>query len=433
MKTRSMQKENTEDVTVRQIELRCDEKKGEHHGGYINISPEWNRHFNAWNPAMKTRLVETVMLGRRMNPLWFIYSENGETSSVLDGQHRLKTILSFYDNKFKLVGKHLLELDPVEYDKKSFEDLNSDDKLLIKNYKFSVNTLPSNYESDKNKLKQMNFILNNSSQKHTQYELWKTLFMPINRIFKGYETQYSNLFSRTNYYSNRTNKREALTQEINKLLVFAELKVDPWPKCCTSTETLVQFWRDNIGSQEKDIIEYAKVNENNIKKKLNFMLYVLDDFMDNKIFSKKGWKIENFITVSRIGNKTNFSTNRYNRHRKNLLKILKSEIFMEDPVELQNKLGCSSRNSKFQKKLIIHVDTLLDKELDMNNPENNRFFSQNQRKQKLEMQNGICTLCGNEIEPHQLAHADHIIEWVKGGKTILSNCDILHKRCHEMK
>ena len=147
----------------------------------------------------------------------------------------------------------------------------------------------------------------------------------------------------------------------------------------------------------------------------------------------KSNKIENFITVSRIGNKTNFSSNRYNRHRRNLLKILKSEIFMEDPVYLQNKLDCSSRNSKFQKKLIMHIDTLLDKELDMNNPENNRLFSQNQKKQKLEMQNDICPLCRNKIEPHHQTHADHIIEWVKGGKTILSNCNILHKRCHEMK
>ena len=106
---------------------------------------------------------------------------------------------------------------------------------------------------------------------------------------------------------------------------------------------------------------------------------------------------------------------------------------MEDHVELQNKLGCSSRNSKFQKKLVIHIDTLLDKELDMNNPENNRFFSPIQKKQKLEMQNDICYSCKNKIEPHHLYHADHIIEWVKGGKTILSNCNILHKRCHEMK
>jgi hypothetical protein len=42
-------------------------------------------------------------------------------------------------------------------------------------------------------------------------------------------------------------------------------------------------------------------------------------------------------------------------------------------------------------------------------------------------------LSQEKIEKHHQYHGDHILEWGKGGKTILSNCNVLHKRCHEMK
>lgn len=55
---------------------------------------------------------------------------------------------------------------------------------------------------------------------------------------------------------------------------------------------------------------------------------------------------------------------------------------------------------------------------------NIRTFSDNQKREAYERQNGVCVKCGNHFELSGM-EADHITPWHEGGKTTLENCQML--------
>lgn len=57
---------------------------------------------------------------------------------------------------------------------------------------------------------------------------------------------------------------------------------------------------------------------------------------------------------------------------------------------------------------------------------NIRAFTDNQKREAYERQNGICTKCGEHFELHEM-EADHITPWHEGGKTSAENCQMLCK------
>ena len=68
---------------------------------YINKNPDFQREYEAWDDKLKTRFIETILIGRAMNPIWTIYNPEEKSEEVLDGMHRLTTALDYLNNKFK--------------------------------------------------------------------------------------------------------------------------------------------------------------------------------------------------------------------------------------------------------------------------------------------------------------------------------------------
>ena len=63
---------------------------------------------------------------------------------------------------------------------------------------------------------------------------------------------------------------------------------------------------------------------------------------------------------------------------------------------------------------------------------NIRAFSENQRREAYERQNGICANCGVRFEIDEM-EADHITPWHLGGKTTSENCQMLCRDCNRRK
>lgn len=55
---------------------------------------------------------------------------------------------------------------------------------------------------------------------------------------------------------------------------------------------------------------------------------------------------------------------------------------------------------------------------------NLRAFSDKQKREAYERQNGICVVCGKHFEIEEMA-GDHIVPWSKGGRTVSDNCQML--------
>ena len=57
---------------------------------------------------------------------------------------------------------------------------------------------------------------------------------------------------------------------------------------------------------------------------------------------------------------------------------------------------------------------------------NIRAFSDNQKREAYERQQGICSKCGVKFELNEM-EGDHITPWHEGGKTTAKNCQMLCK------
>jgi hypothetical protein len=118
----------------------------------------------------------------------------------------------------------------------------------------------------------------------------------------------------------------------------------------------------------------------------------------------------------------------FNRLSNNINEKFNQEIFVDD---LQARLGCSSRNADFQKKLIKKIDEIINAEL--NKEGTTRRFSKSVIEAKLREQNHMCPKCNNLIKEGDKYEGDHIISWTAGGPTLPENLQVLHTRCHQLK
>jgi hypothetical protein len=187
-------------ITLSIINLRTNKENAlATHQVYINKNPDFQREYEAWDDKLKTRFIETILIGRAMNPIWTIYNPEEKSEEILDGMHRITTALDFLNNKFHLLSKYFTDQSRGEkYDKKTFNDLSDDDQNRIRNYNFIFNQLDSTYRTDVNKRRDQYEILNRSSKTLNDYEFNKVLYGPFFDIISIYKNDLNGLFFNKN-------------------------------------------------------------------------------------------------------------------------------------------------------------------------------------------------------------------------------------------
>lgn len=137
--------------------------------GEININPEFQRYFR-WNDVQKSRLVESILLGIPIPPIYVSQLESGQWE-VIDGLQRLSTLLQFFgelrnqDNELYeplvLNGTKLLpSLEGFAWN----AVVGTDTKELPKNLKLAFKRSGLNIE-----------IINQESDPSSKYELFQRL------------------------------------------------------------------------------------------------------------------------------------------------------------------------------------------------------------------------------------------------------------------
>lgn len=61
-----------------------------------------------------------------------------------------------------------------------------------------------------------------------------------------------------------------------------------------------------------------------------------------------------------------------------------------------------------------------------------RAFTDNQKREAYERQQGICPVCGEHFDIREM-EADHITPRSQGGKTTVENCQMLCRDCNRRK
>src|SRR3954452_15566096 len=71
--------------------------------GDIDLQPDFQRQ-EIWSPAKKRRLIDTVLRGWSIPPVFLVVTKDGRME-VLDGQQRLAAVRDYFRNEFSIDGK----------------------------------------------------------------------------------------------------------------------------------------------------------------------------------------------------------------------------------------------------------------------------------------------------------------------------------------
>lgn len=107
--------------------------------GQLEMRPPFQRN-PVWSNKQKGALIETILLEYPIPEIYMqdVVSEDGaEKHIVVDGQQRIRSVLDFIDGEFEI------EEEGFSWEDISFDDLSSDDKKKIFEYKFVTRILPT--------------------------------------------------------------------------------------------------------------------------------------------------------------------------------------------------------------------------------------------------------------------------------------------------
>ncbi len=104
----------------------------------------------------------------------------------------------------------------------------------------------------------------------------------------------------------------------------------------------------------------------------------------------------------------------------------KDQSFNSDKLEEQVKALMMDDDVTKKSGIYIYLITGDEKYLNI------RAFTDSQKREAYERQNGICPICKNHFDITEM-EGDHITPWVEGGKTNTENCQMLCKDCNRRK
>lgn len=99
-----------------------------------------------------------------------------------------------------------------------------------------------------------------------------------------------------------------------------------------------------------------------------------------------------------------------------------------DPTELENQISKLMENDEVTSKKGIYQYVLSGDEKYLSI----RAFTNSDKRTVYERQGGICPICKEQFNINEM-EADHITPWSEGGKTEISNCQMLCRECNRRK
>ncbi|MDO4223832.1 MAG: DUF262 domain-containing protein [Acinetobacter sp.] len=340
------------------------------YGGKLDIRPKYQREF-VYKEAQRNAVIDTVMKGFPLNVMYWVKREDG-SFEVLDGQQRTISICQFVQGDFS-----------VEY--QYFHNLPDDKKTQFLDYELTVYQCEG---SDSEKLEWFKTI-NIAGEKLTDQEL-------RNAVYAGtWLTDAKRYFSKNDCAAYNLGKdyvnKKANRQEILELVL-------EW---IYPTET------DKENKPHKSIESYMALHQN-------------DEH------ATPLWAY--FQTV------INWIKNTFPNYRKEM-KGLEWGLFYNqfkeanlNPTTLENKIKSLMEDDEVNKKSGIYAYILTNDERHLNL----RAFTDKDKRILFEKQNGVCPHCKQTFKLEEM-EADHIVPWSKGGKTDLSNGQMLCRKCNNTK
>lgn len=165
------------------------------------ISPDFQRLFR-WSKYQQTRLIESILLGIPIPPIFVVQNDNG-VWELVDGLQRLSTVISFMGhlknnheaNSWKLKRGDLIET----FKGMTFEDLSTLSQISIKRYIIRIEIISSN--TDHNIRYELFNRLNTGGSKLSAQEIRNVIYRGVSTKFnkflknKGEDPKFLNIIN----------------------------------------------------------------------------------------------------------------------------------------------------------------------------------------------------------------------------------------------
>ena len=387
--------------------------------GDLTLQPQYQRNFVATD-LIASRLIESILLDVPIPVVYFAEEQDGKYS-VIDGQQRLTSFLSylegqFPDNRaFKLSGLKVLP----ELNRKLFVDLDSELQKKIKNT--TIHSIIIKKESNPDIKFEIFERLNTGSTKLNEDEIRNTVYrgsyidlltdLSDNSVFHSlvkkdnfkkrmiYRGMILRFFalSEKSYLNYKASMKQFSNKELRDNRNISADKVKEYKNRFEHCLDLVKIvfgenaFRRYIPGNEDEQGKWASTQINMALYDIQMVGFV--NYTKNEILSKADAIREELLTL------------------------------MTTNLTFQNLIGYKTSNTdNVKKRFRIYMDML--ERVIGDNSYSQRIFPLSV-KEELFKENPKCAISGQKILAIEDSEVDHIIPYSKGGKTEKSNAQLV--------
>ena len=354
----------------------------------INTNPDYQRP-SVWTKAQKQMLIDSILRDFDI-PKIYLHKTSDDTFDVIDGQQRIRTIWSFYDDEFAL-PKDAEPVNGIVVANKKYSELHMDISTIIDSYNLDFVILDN---EDEDEIREMFLRLQNGTSLKAQE---KRNAMP------GQMRDFIKKVSEHEFFQKVSFSNSRFTFD----LIAAQI-------------TLFSIKKKICNIKDKDLNTMFPSKCPELKRYNVISLFALImDMMPNYDIREREKDIADWFIA--------FETNR----------ILEEEKSPEeqDPILVlyHEKVSHSTDtvdSLKFRHDLL--KESLLTKVHNLPLKDSKRNFDESQRQVIYRKDKGVCQICGKECDWNDW-EADHIVPWSKGGKTEIENGQVLCPTCNSKK
>ena len=394
--------------------------------GDLILQPDYQRKY-VMNIKLASRLIESILIDVPI-PVVYLAEESDGTFSVIDGQQRLTSFISYIEgslpdnNTFKLKSLSVLK----ELNNKSFADLNKEHQTKIKTT--TIHTILIKKESPDDIKFEIFERLNTGSIKLNEDELRNSVYRGnyIKLLAELEEDPDFHALVRNDRYKNRMIYRGMF------LRFFAFSEKTYLNYSASMKQFLNKELRDNQNLSDIKANEYRKRFKHCVELvKMTFGEQAFRRFVIDENKGVNGQWTNGINTslfdVQMCGfihyTKHDIAphTDRIREAMINL--ILDDKFFQSIAVRTNDK-------DQVQYRFKMWFQALNDI---IGKPEDTQRTFNYETKRKLYNQDPTCKICNQQIMMIEDSEVDHIIPYSKGGKTVIENAQITHKFCNRSK
>lgn len=337
--------------------------------GRLDVRPAFQREF-IYNEEQRAEVIRTIRKGFPLNVMYWSVSGKNEKGEdiyeLMDGQQRTISIGQYVNNDFSV-------------DHQNFEDsLTDEERQQILDYKLQIYICEG---TEREKLEWFK-IINIAGEELTEQEL-------RNAIYTGpWLTDAKKKFSKNNCIAHKIGENYVRAVAIRQEYL----------------ETALKWISDKENIEIRDYMEKHR-RDADAEELWNYYRTVIK-WVETVFPTPKGKKPRKEMKGLKWG-------------------ILYNKYADKYKTSLADKVDVLMADSEISKKSGIYEYLLSGEEKHLSL----REFRDNEKRTKYEEQHGVCPVCKETFEFEDM-QGDHIVPWSKGGKTELSNCQMLCQKCN---